>query len=85
MSNSRWKPYSEIPDEGTFLVWAPARPDGRNPYTGNSNVAITTRRKNRIGQVIATIGGHFAFDLPTPHLYCKIDDLMEELPIMPED
>lgn len=85
MTNSRWKPYSEIPKEGCFLVWAPDRPEryGRSvkPYV-SGNTAICKRRLNAQGHVMTTIGGNFHFDVPTPELYTELDDLLAQLPII---
>ena len=81
MSNSKWKPFSEIPDEGTFLVWAPKRPDGRGAYVGNRSIAIHTRQKNLQGQIIALTDGYFHWDVKTPVYYTEIDNLLEDLPI----
>lgn len=80
MNNSKWKPYSEIPDEGTFLVYAPNRENGRAPFF-RSNNAICYRYKNIQGHVMCVINGHFDWDMPTPTLYADIDDLVAQLPI----
>lgn len=80
MSNSKWKPFSDIPDNGSFLVWAPDRENGRKPYL-RSNIAVATRHNGGGANVVNFICGHFQFDMPTPHLYCEMDDLIEQLPI----
>lgn len=86
MSNSRWKPYSECPKNGTFLIWHPdvmneRTHELRSPYL-TGNISIASRCLNQMGSQIDIIDGKFCFDTYTPVLFADIVSEMEnEIPL----
>lgn len=77
MSNSVWKPISDLDleKEGVYMVYAPNDNYGK-PYT-SGNITIMNIQKISNGY-IRVIDGKFEFDTTFPTKFMNIDDFVEQ-------